>query len=293
MLRVYSFLCDWASTCDVSGGTHNPCPFRFWNHFWWLEWLLYLCFSVKYLPLRLKYFFSSSLESSLTLTAWKFYKQWDSVNTKAVIQSLGRWAWMYRSGDLQCSRCTWGEMSGACVHQGSGTLMLNMRIKWDNVPEECLTLRWAPSVLPVPQIPAHPGSTLSIIEAAIMCPLILLFSQGKHVGLSSFQSLPKWVSVLPRHLCIVLRLTIFLSISILAPGTELSTQGEVTAAESGLSILSEQDFSNKADRNHSLGSLSVLLIYIKPQSPPTHFTIHWSGTRPSVCWEDNYVISFP
>lgn len=116
-----------------------------------------------------------------------------------------------------------------------------------------------------------------------MCPLILLSSQGKHLGLSPFQSLPIGVSALPRHLCIVLRLTIFLSISILAPGTELSTQGEVTSAEGGLSILSEQDFSNKADGNHSLGSLSVLLIYFKSQSLPTHSTIHRSGARPSVC----------
>ena len=120
------------------------------------------------------FFFVPCLESSLTLAAWNFYRQRESVTTKAVTQSPGRWDWMYRSDDFPCSQHAWEEMLVACMPQGSGTFMLNMKIKWIR-PWGNAWLRDGLQMFCFPLQFHSPCSTLSKTEAAIMCAWILFF----------------------------------------------------------------------------------------------------------------------
>lgn len=135
------------------------------------------------------------------------------------------------------------------------------------------------------------NSTLSTTEAAIMCPLNLLYSQDKHLVLF-FSIVPQiTVCVPPQYVCIVLSLTIFLFISIVLCWTKVNTPGEVTSAEGG-----------------GLYTFLNMLSHLRPNSPwftqcaidlysvaesLTCFTIHWSGTCHSISREDTSFIRIP
>lgn len=69
---------------------HCLYPFRSQSYLWSLQWFLYLCLLVKHFPLKTNYFFFFLFWVFTDPNCSKLL-QWQLVNTRAVIQSLGRW----------------------------------------------------------------------------------------------------------------------------------------------------------------------------------------------------------